>query len=169
MSEIKVEGDIKAGRDNVINVGDQQTYKDIYQMVPDELREEDRHSRKVSWNYRLDRIRKSKIFFLILFVGLIALILALLFLRELYIEYSGGATPNVKIVANFIWSELGSIQDNNVFLVALLAVVSSVMIFLVLPVLAITNLWFKEDRFLAKQRQWRTEIKDRLLHLGERP
>ncbi|MEW8026287.1 MAG: DUF998 domain-containing protein [Candidatus Thiodiazotropha sp.] len=169
MSEIKVEGDIKAGRDNVINVGDQQTYKDIYQMVPDELREEDRHSRKVSWNYRLDRVRKSKIFFLILLVGIIGLVIAGVFVKDLYIDYTGGAKPTVKIVVHFIVNALDSIQDKNDFIIMLLAMTSSAMIFLALPVLAISNLWFKEDRFLAKQRQWRNEIRDRLLHLGEKP
>jgi hypothetical protein len=98
-----------------INVGDRQIFKDIYQMTPDELRKETEHSRKVSWSYRLDRIRKSKLFFLILLVGIVGLVVAGIFVKDLYIEYSGGAKPTVKLIVHFVLSALVSIQDKNNF------------------------------------------------------
>ncbi len=168
MNEFNNNGNIKAGRDNIINVGDRQIYKDIYQMTPDELRKETDHSRKVSWSYRLDRIRKSKLFFLILLVGIVGLVVAGLFVKDLYIEYSGGAKPTVKLIVHFVLSALGSIQDKNNFLIMLVAMIGSVMVFLILPVFAIANLWFRDDEFLVDERTKRNRIRKRLLSIGEK-
>ena len=168
MSEFKNEGNIKAGRDNIINVGDRQIYKDIYQMTPDELRKETNHSRKVSWNYRLDRIRKSKLFLLILLVGIVGLVVAGIFVKDLYIEYSGGAKPTAKLIVQFALSALGSIQDKNDVLIMLVAMIASIMMFLILPAFAIANLWFRDDEFLEDERDKRNNIKKRLLSLGEK-
>lgn len=169
MNKVTVKGDIQAGRDNVFNIGDQATYKSIYQMDPDALRIEDRHSRKVCRNYRFDRIRKSKIFFLFLLVGIFALIISSLFIRDLYIDFTGGATPNIKLVAHFIMNELSSTQDHNDFLILLFSAATVLMLFLILPVFAIKNLWLDDDEFLQEERIRRNEIRKRLLSLGEKP
>jgi hypothetical protein len=51
----------------------------------------------------------------------------------------------------------------------LVAMTGSVIVFLILPVFAITNLWFREDEFLEDERTKRNNIKKRLLSLGEKP
>lgn len=168
MSNFTVGGDINAGRDNVITVGDQQTYKPLDQMIPDELRREDQHSRQVSRTYRIERATKSKWWFILLGLGITSLGVIAFFVKEIFIDYTGGNTPNIQILMRFIWDTTSAASSPNILLIKFAGFIIFVLFTVLLPIGAIKNLLFHNDEFLNEEKNKRLWIKKRLRSLGEK-
>ena len=169
MSNFTVEGGIHAGRDNIINVGDKQVYKSLDQCTPNELRQEDQHIREVNRSYRRDQIKKSKLWFVLLMLGLAGVGAITLFARDVFINYTGGSKPNLQILFRFIWDSVGSEQDPQLVLIKIAGFIFFVLLTVLLPFGSILQLWFYDDEFLKKQKGRRHWIKDRIIELGEKP
>ena len=169
MSNFTVEGGIHAGRDNIINVGDKQVYKSLDQCTPNELRQEDQHIREVNRSYRNDQIKKSKLWFVLLMLGLAGVGTIALFAREVFINYTGGNKPNLQILLRFVWDAVGNEQDPKLILLKIAGFIFFVLLTVLLPFGSILQLWFYDDAFLKKQKGKRRWIKDRIIELGEKP
>ncbi len=164
MASVEFHGDVKAGRDSIIKVHNEQHSKSFDQLSPDELRMHFRGSQNAT------KVQKKKIFhwvkisWILFIFGLIALGIMGFLVNEMFISYSEGKERNIQVGLKFIWNQIG--QGTQIqFFASIAGFILFCFLFIVIPVLMTWRFIWGEDPLLVSERQYRRKIEKRIFRL----